>query len=426
MLRMALCLLTLADARAVDPKQRSDSSSQQFTVYCEDVRLRQRVASFVEEAKADVLQMMGVADRWKAPIVITIEKQTLANPGPPSLLRLVVTPAGPKIAIEVRIGDDPAAVNLQKQIVRAVLLEYAYRDTPIRGGATFTESPWWVIEGAIQLARTRDIGVESELYRTLIETNKLPPIEEVLAEKPADSGATAMAFDQALALCLIQLLIDQPRGRESLARFVRDWPRGDGDPAALLKKEFPELALKRETLQKWWTLNLARFSAMDRYTGMTAEETEKELIPLLQIEAPADKAGPKKIFPVGEFDEYLKRPGIRAILTARHGEIIALGSRANALFRPVIAAYEAAFSSLAKGRKGGVRERLAEGERTRSVVLRRIAEIADYLNWFEATQMGLKSDTFDSYLKAAHEISEQDRKRSDPIGRYLNDLDQEF
>ena len=425
-LGIAGLFLALAGAEAVDPKQRSDSSSQQFSIYCDDVRLRHRVVSFAEEVKTDILQLMGLPDRWRAPIVITIEKQTAANPGPPSVLRLVETPGGPKIAIDVRIGDDPAAVNLQKQIVRAVLLEFAYRDTPIRGGVAFVESPWWVIEGAIQIARTRDIGVESDLYKALIETNKLPPIEEVLAEKPADIGATAMAFDQAIALCLIQLLIDQPGGRDSLARLVREWPRSNGDSAALLRKEFPGLALTHETLQKWWTLNLARFSAMDRYTGMTAEQTEKELIPLLQIEAPPDKKGAKKTFAVGEFDEYLKRPGIRVILTARHAAIIALGSHANALYRPVIADYEAAFASLAKGRKRGVREQLAEGERTRAVVVRRTSEIADYLNWFEATQMGSKTDTFDSYLKAANEISEQDRKRSDPIGRYLDDLEQEF
>jgi hypothetical protein len=92
----------------------------------------------------------------------------------------------------------------------------------------------------------------------------------------------------------------------------------------------------------------------------------------------------------------------------------------------VIADYEAVFASLAKGKKGGVRERLAEGEHTRSLVVRRTSEIADYLNWFEATQMGSRNDAFDNYLKAANELSEQDRKRTDPIGRYLDDLEKEF
>jgi len=427
MLGMAWLFLALAGAKAVDPRQRSDSVSKQFSIYCDDVRLRHRVVSFVEDVKTDVLQFIGEADRWKLPIIITIEKESSANPGaPPAEVRLVETPSGSKVEINVRIGQDPAAVNLQKQVVRAVLLEYAYRDTPIRGGMAVAESPWWVIEGAIQVARARNLGVESDLYKALIEANKLPPIDEFLAEKPADIGETAMAVDQALAMCLAQLLVEQPGGRESLARLVREWPRSNGDAPALLRKEFPSLASKQQTLQKWWTLNLARFAAADRYTGLTAEDTEKELLPLLQIEAPADKSGSKKTFAVGEYDQYLKRPGIRAVLNERHASIIALGSRANALYRPVIAEYEAVFAFLAKGRKRGVRERLEAGERTRSLVTRRTVEIADYLNWFEATQMGLKSDTFDSYLKTANEISEQDRKRTDPIARYLDDLEQEF
>jgi hypothetical protein len=160
--------------------------------------------------------------------------------------------------------------------------------------------------------------------------------------------------------------------------------------------------------------------------GPHSAGTEKELAPLLHIETPPDKTGAKKTFQVGEFDQYLKVSGIRPILAERHAAIIALGSRANALYRPVIGEYEAAFAVLAKGSKRGVRERLTTGEHTRALVLRRTSEIADYLNWYEATQMGSKSDAFDSYLKAANEISEQDRKRSDPIARYLDELEQEF
>jgi hypothetical protein len=59
-------------------------------------------------------------------------------------------------------------------------------------------------------------------------------------------------------------------------------------------------------------------------------------------------------------------------------------------------------------------------------VLRRCSDIADYLNWFEATQMGSRSNTFDNYLKTANEISEQDRKQKSPIARYLDEFELEF
>ena len=44
----------------------------------------------------------------------------------------------------------------------------------------------------------------------------------------------------------------------NLAHLVRDWPQSNGDPMALLAGEFPAVAGHPGTLQKWWTVNLAR------------------------------------------------------------------------------------------------------------------------------------------------------------------------
>jgi hypothetical protein len=206
---------------------------------------------------------------------------------------------------------------------------------------------------------------------------------------------------------------------------VRDWPQSDGDPVALLTRNFPVLG-QGPTLQKWWTLSLARFAAVDRYQGLTTDESEKALAPLLEFEIVINKAGEKKKFTVGEFDQYLKLPASRAALEARHAEVVALSTRASALYRPVVADYEEIFALLGRRKARGLRGRLERVEEGRRFVLRRSAEIADYLNWFEVTQMQTLSGAFDNYLKTASELSEQDRKNKGPIGRYLDDLEKEL
>jgi hypothetical protein len=424
---VVLLCAALLPAGAIDPRQHSDSATKQFSVFCEDVPLRMRVVSFAEEVKRDVLQLLGEGDAWRAPIVIAIQRGSTSRPGEPAAqVRLIESMPGFKVQIDVRIGDDPTAVNLQKQIVRAVLLEYAYREAGVKGGTEFREAPWWVVEGAIQIIRQRETGANSDLFKRLIETNKLPPLESFLTEKPDELGVTARAVDQALAACLLQLLASQPGGKASLARLVRAWPQSDGDPAALLRKAFPALAADEATLQKWWTLGLARFAAADRYKGLNAAETEKELEPLLSIEIPAGKPGEKKTFALGDFAQFIKLPASRAVLAERHTLIIALSARAHALHRPVLTDYEQVFSLLARRKTGGVRERLARIEEYRATVLRRTGEIADYLNWFEGTQMGVRSHAFDGYLKTANEISEQERKPSDAISRYLDAFEHAF
>lgn len=417
-------------AGAIDLRERSESGNKQFIVYSEDVRLRQRAASYAEGVKTDVLQLLGVKDSWKAPIVITFAQATPRDLGePPVLLRMAETEPGFKIELQVKIGVDPSEVNLHKALLRAVLIEYAYRRVGIKAGQKIVEAPWWIIEGLYEMARRREQGADSAVFQRLIETNRLPPIDHFVAEKPGELGPTAMAVDRALAMCLLELLIKQPDGRMAVGRLLRDWPQSNGDPAAVLAKNFPELG-SGPVLQKWWTLNLARFAAADRYQGLTVEETDKALSALLQVEVTVSEGekgkDEKKTFPITDYAQLLKVPGSREALTNQHTEIVALSTKANAVFRPVIADYGEIIALLARGKTRGIKGRLAKAEEYRQRALRRVSDISDYLNWFEATQMQSRSGVFDDYLKTAREISEQDRKQKSLVGKYLDELEKEL
>jgi hypothetical protein len=232
--------------------------------------------------------------------------------------------------------------------------------------------------------------------------------------------------DRALAMGLLQMLVDQPDGHVNLAHFVRDWPQSSGDPMALLAKEFPAVASNPQTLQKWWTVNLARYAAADRYEGMTVADTDKALSGLLQVELVVNKKGEKKTFAVSDYAQFVKLPASRSTMAARHAEILALATRANALMRPVMSDYEQIFALLSRGKTRGLRERLAKVEEYRALVSQRTSDIADYLNWFEATQMKTLSGAFDNYLKTADELSERDKKQKGQIGQYLDEMERDF
>ena len=423
----ALAAAVRTDAATPVAAARSVSRSRQFIIYCADAPLRRQIESLVEEVKSDVYELLGEgSDHWKSPIVISLKPATSRN-RPPVIFQMVSTPDGPKIDIDAQIGADPAAVNLRKQVVRAVLLEIGYRGRPaIRGGEAYREAPWWLVDGAIEIFRRRDLGVDSDLFRRLIENNKMPPIERFLELRADGLGATAEAIDASCAMGLVQLLIEQPNGRENLRRLVRRWPDTGVDPLAALKKDFPSLAEGSASLQKWWTLNLARFAASDRYRGFTLEETDKQLGALLQVELVIDKSGAKKTFPIADYAEFIKLPGARAALAARKEAIFTLGAQANPLLRPVVTEYDEVLALLLRGKTQKLAERIASTERYRATVLHRMDKIADYLNWHEATQLGTRSNAFDSYLKAANELSREESHRFDPITRYLDSLEKEY
>ncbi len=420
-------LAASADGSGLDLKQRSYSASRQFVVYSSDAPLRSQVASFAESLKNSVMRLLDTTERQPSAIVITLDRAAGAASNQSSAdFNVAQVENSFKIEIDVRIGDNPAAIDLQKQIVRAVLIEYAYHENPaaIRPGETFADPPWWLVHGILRVIQKNESGVDANLFRQIVNVNKLPPIEAFLVARPDVSGAAGIAIDEGCAMCLVQALLDQPGGHQNLARYIKHLSARSPDPAASLLRDFPALS-SEQSLQKWWTLNLARYSAADRYEGLSPEETDAQLAALLKVEVDLGKASGKKVFAVADFDEYLKAPASRAALIERAQEVTALSSRANALFRPVLVEYEAIFVALARGKAHGVKERLARIEHYREIVLRRTSDVADYLNWYEATQMRTPSDAFDGYLQTANEFAHR-VKHNDPVSRYLDGIASEF
>ncbi|MEI8108400.1 MAG: hypothetical protein WCI46_11335 [Verrucomicrobiota bacterium] len=419
-----LLLASLPPAPAANPHAHSDSASLQFSIFCDDTPLRMQVSSFAEEVKHQVLQLLGERDLWKAPIVIVIDQASPGSDLPPAEVRLIQSLPGFKVQINARIGNDPSAINLQKQIVRALLLEYAYRNLGVEGGQAYLEAPWWLVQGSIQLTAQRTNGVKNGLFKRLLAVNKIPPIAEILATHYEDLPPSLQATDQMLAAAFLQLLLEQPNGHASLALFLRSWPKSHGDSIALLKKIFPAIAPDEPTLQKWWTLNFARIANTEIFEGLSMLETHRRFSALLSIDLPASKDREKSTFPIAEFPKYLPLPSSRQALTLRRNQVLALSANANPIFRQPLNDYSQVLSSLIQGKTLGVQSLLSKINRDTANALRLASAIDDYLNWFQLSHPSTSAHSFDDYLKTIQSIENQQRQRSIPIARYLDIFDQ--
>jgi hypothetical protein len=392
-------------------------------VFCADPAARSQVAGYTEEIKTSLLQVLGEADRWKYNILVTLETVPPAQGQPPAVLSLFQNESGLKIQIDVRLGSDPSKVNLQRLLVRALLLEFSYRDQPqlVKPGHPYMEAPWWLVEGVMQMFLRRETGLDTVLFKRIVDVNRLPPIRKFLAGQPSDfDGSAVETMDQACAMCLVQLLTDQPGGRASLASLVRHWPQGTGDSVASLTREFGSLAKNEQSLQKWWTLNLARFSAADRYKGLNSDETDKQLGAALHLEiAKAGSTAPQP-YELADYGEFMKLPAHKEALTASLNALTGLGTNATAYYRPVVAEYQEIVNLLLRGKTRGLKSRIAKADELRADLHKRMTAITDYLNWFEATQVSVRSGKFEGYLKAANELAEPP-PRQDPLSRFMDE-----
>jgi hypothetical protein len=410
--------------------QRSVSRSRQFIVYCPDVALRVAVTGYVETLKASLLETLGLGDHWKLPIVVNLKRPTTEELGRElTRVRLFNTEEGSKVQIDVALREDQfQEVRFPQQVIRALLLEMAYRGRPPADGEPLAEPPSWLVEGLAERfeVRATDSSRDAAVFQQLIDTGRLPKLRDFLASEVETMDTPSRMVYASSAACLLEMLEGLPGGRQGLAYLARSFAQEPGDATALLLRHFP--SLDAGSLEKWWTLGLARASARERYLGLSVEETNAQLLLLLKMEVVTDeKKGAKTTFAIGDFKAYLKYRTARPALMQQEGRLAALQTKAHPLLRPVVLEYQRIVAELARGNSRRAERALREVDQYRAMVVERMDRIVDTLNWYEATQMPERSGAFDRYLKAAAALEKAaPPRRDDAITRYIDQVERQF
>ena len=430
MKRLLLLLLPLGMAVAqqpipsVAPIQRTISVSQQFVIYKADRAARGWVARKAEDLKADWLERLKADSDWDLPIIIQLN--TLRPPNTPRIATNIFEADGgaPKIQIDVY---DPLVLkssDFDLEVFRALALELAYRKLTIKAGKSIQRPPAWLIEGLHEDMVAREDGVPVDTYKHLIETSSVPKLDTFLKQRPEMMDATSHAIYRALSMGLLRALLDSPDGAKHLRDYVANLPNSNPADAKQLLAQFPELGADPTQLNKLWTLAIARASATDRVDSLGIDETRKKLDLILDITSVTDPkkpksdsvTGPTALLTIGrtESGRYTLRQVIESLLR--------LEVRAHPLFRPIIEEYRLIATELAARPKKNMEKRLAENIRLQEVLQKRMAEMTDYLNWFDATQMSTPSQAFQN-VGEREEMFSSMPPRNDAVSRYLDDLE---
>ncbi len=433
---LSLCLLLAPFAAAhAGPwdalSHHSVSRSHQFIVYSEDPAACGSVAMAADDTKDALLKLLDTKDSWSRPIIIQVSPLDPTDPATvPSDVRIVNTPDGFKVVLNVVVGPDPAAAHFPQQLLRALLLEYAYRDQPalVAPGVSYPEPPVWLIDGLNTLVTNPDPAAGAGLFRSLIQSGKTPSLGAFLSEKPANLDTPSRTLYSACSMSLVRLLLSLPNGPHLLQSYIRHLPDPTADPEAELLKSFPPLDSGGQSLEKWWTLGLASLAAADRYQGLSLAETSAQLDDTLILNLPIDKAGHTKSFTLDQYPDFQKNPAASATLDTLSLRLLGLEAQASPLMRDVIAAYQTLVVQLAHHQSAHLKSRLASIADYRKRLADHMNDIADYLNWYEATQSTQPSGSFDDYIRTANQLDQPSAAppRTDPISKYLDSIEQQL
>jgi hypothetical protein len=162
--------------------EHSVSPSRQFVIYGADAELRGAVSSVAERTKTNLLALLRQRDNWIVPIVVNLQPQQANLPEiPPADLRFSQTGFGLKLQLDVTISKNLDASLMERELLRAILLEMIYRkESHIAAGTVIVEPPDWLIDGVLALAPGRDRG---QLVEALTTADKAEPLETFLRQR---------------------------------------------------------------------------------------------------------------------------------------------------------------------------------------------------------------------------------------------------
>ena len=423
MMRVATVLFALVTFQTIDAAQpeRSTSPSRQFVIYGADAKVRGAVSGLAEQTKANLLALLRQRDDWKTPVVVNLQPQQANVPEIlPADLRFSQTGFGIKLQLDLIISKNVDVSLLERELLRAILLEMIYRKQPhITAGAVLVEPPDWLIDGALALAPGRDRGL---LMEAVVNTEKPLPLEKFLCQHPGLLDSTGRTLYRTYAFALLQMLLDGNNGAARVAQYIDHLSESSNDSLADLKARFPLLAGDAE---KTWQVALNRLKSLQTFRLLTFAESERRLDELLRLKI-SEPNKPVKLVRLEELAQHKPSVNEKMALDELKRDLLFLIPQTNPVLRPIGREYQEIAELLVRGKRRGVSKRLSRLELTRQQLTARMSEIDDYMNWFEATQMNSGSGNFTGYLKAMDQSQLQTPRRHDPLSVYVDALEDQL
>lgn len=403
--------------------QRSLSSSGQFVVYYSDATIRSELVRTSEDVKEKWQRILHLKDDWKAPIIIQVAGTSPRN-APRLRTRLYESDGGAyKVQIDIYDLTVMKERALPREILRALCLEYSYREHAAQAGRTVVQPPDWLIDGLAEELLANAEGIPPGLYEMLIKSGPPPPLGTFLKMDPERLDATSRTVYAAQSMGLLRALLSLPGGANELTAYLSGLPEGNASDAKRLAGAFPELGENETKLSKMWTLSLAGASATDRVMPLSMSETRRRLDLLLEISVPKDPAKPELGMVTGAeaLQTMARAESGRYVMRQKSEDFLRLELRAHPIMRPIIGEYAKITSLLTAKPRKNVEKRLRMNAELQAAVAERIEAIEDYVNWFEATQPSTPSHEFDEAI-AVQKVPGLPQ-RDDPISRQLDQFE---
>ncbi|WP_038169625.1 hypothetical protein [Verrucomicrobium sp. BvORR106] len=266
----------------------STSATKQFIVYGADLQTRSTFCLLCEDTAIDLGRLLKDDGRFALPIVVVLKTPPNINLSEPVITTSFSQLAygGFHLQINVELRKEFNTEDFSKELVRMLLAERILRNHKEVQTTRSQLLSGWLLTGVTQAMEFRSRSRPSALFAAVFRSGQVYSIDRIIEANPKELDALARGIYETSSCALVLALLDQVDGSARFSRFLSGLANGKKGDRELLKEHFPTLGVSKNSLEKWWTLQMASLATPSTFEAMNYLQTEEALEPALTFRVP--------------------------------------------------------------------------------------------------------------------------------------------
>ncbi len=426
--------------------QTSIDNTQNIVVSGSSSAVRSRVLNIAMNERQELYQLLGLKeDSQKLKINIGLYGEE-GDPIPPVLIKkgFALAQGSISLSLDVHLAHGVNENRLEQAVIELLLYELGLQDYTFGPDEPLKlKLKPWIAQGVRETIQWKSDRTDRALYARLFEQQSIYPLDELMNEERFDDSLEVLdvAF-QVSSGALVMALVNQPQGEQGLLDFVKEAITYEGEQKSLLTKHFPNSTLSKNSLAKWWALQLASMSQNPAENLLTIEHSEEELkqaliLKMNDAEGVLQNLPPERYHEIPTFPENTQKLSV----TLMYNRLSILQSRSFPSYRPIISGYQAvlmeligestlqkkkSFWSLFSFKKSDEIDTdvmLATLAEERQILAKLGQRTTDYLNWYQLERPETQGENFADFLEVKQGLENTTPSDGGHISRYLNDVE---
>lgn len=351
----------------------------------------------------EFLVRTGFSQHAHPPVVVTLHPRTESAASLPSLKVDAMEGGIPRISVDLREGEIRG--EGQQLLMAALLLREYYEGRAPVPGSSVPQFPAWVTRGLASICFPAEEPFRIPSSYLKVKGGTPPALEDFLIQRPPErSDPTISDLYDASAACLLKAGLSSSAGQASFREWVGhlDQKQPNHNPSRWVG------GWEMRPVERRWLLLMAGSSA-DGDGGIRIQGASDSLKAYDSVMTGGIPEGAS----IHSLAQDKKNGGHTLGKLAER--ITAIRLRANPLVVPLL---DQTLILVAKAPKLPVKKIEAEEKRLaelREITVKQSRAIDEYLDWYEAAKLPVRSGTFDKLLQNQETVI-----KKGPVGRYLD------